>query len=173
MTEEAHLTQLRNYRGIVMLAKQLTEIETIADEQTEISPRFKVGDIITYRLTTSEREKHVHVSTEAKYCATKSFPQRVTRVTENNLFVKPLWTTGKERSVPKIQCKLITTFIPELMREELQQLYPSLRWIESQQQGATGTTGQVPYMRRRAEHTTTESEVEEEPRRKRRQETIT
>jgi hypothetical protein len=137
MSEEARLTYLRNYRGVIMLVKQLTEIEEIGDEQDNMQEKFKVGDVVTYRLTTSERVKHVHFSQEAKYSATRSFPQRVVKVTENNLILKPLWTQGKERSVPKLQCKLITTFIPELMREELQQLYPSMQWIEEQQKGSS------------------------------------
>jgi transposase InsO family protein len=133
MTEESRLTQLRNYRGVRLLLKQLSEIEEYSPIRKDRSSNinFKIGDIITYRLSKSERDKTIHLSKESKYTATRSFPQRVVKVTTHDLMVKPLWTKGDIRTAPKEQCKLITTFIPELMREEVQQLYPRLPWLKS------------------------------------------
>ena len=102
MSEEARLMHLRNYRGLALLTKQLNEIEsTSLPEESTLPMTFKVGDIVTYRLSTSEKVKHIHFSEESKYTATRSFPQRVVKVSENNLVMTPLWTKGKERSAPE------------------------------------------------------------------------
>ena len=127
--EAARLSQLRTYRGVKMLVRQLNEIDDISSEVASEGARdFRVGDIVTYRLSTAEKGRVVHFSGEAKYVANRSFPQRVIKVSPNTLVMTPLWTKGKERSAPKEQCKLITTFIPEVMRQEVQQLYPSMPW---------------------------------------------
>jgi hypothetical protein len=133
MNEEARLMKLRNFRGIRYLTKQLGEIEELAipliGRSTMID--FKVGDIVTYRLKESERDKYVHFSLESKYNATRSFPQRIVRVTPHDIEMIPIWTRGVKRRAPKEQCKLISTFIPELMREEAKLLYPYLPWIST------------------------------------------
>jgi hypothetical protein len=90
---------------------------------------FRVGDIVTYRLKESERDKYIHFSLESKYNATRSFPQRVTKVTPHDVEMIPLWTRGQLRRAPKEQCKLIATFIPELLRMEARLLYPYLPWL--------------------------------------------
>ena len=131
-TEEARLTQLRNFRGTKLLLEQLQLLEDFASPSTRSPPAsrdFKVGDIVTYRLSESERNKAKHITQENKYKAIRSFPQRVTKVTPTNLTMVPLWTRGAPRSAPREQCKLITTFVPELMREQTQLLYPSLPWL--------------------------------------------
>ena len=38
--------------------------------------------------------------------------------------MKPLWTKGPERQALKEETKILTTFIPELMRDEAQRLFP-------------------------------------------------
>ena len=87
-----------------------------------------------------------HATAERKYTTIRSFLQRVVAVKEHNLLVNPLWVKGRTRSVPKEQCKLISTFIPELMRLEAQQLYPCLPWIESTA-GRVATTGRAAVER--------------------------
>jgi hypothetical protein len=131
MNEEARLMHLRNFRGIRYLSSQLNEIEELAIPLMGRSNTidFRVGDIVTYRLKESERDKHVHFSLETKYNATRSFPQRVTKVTPHDIEMTPLWTRGQLRRAPKEQCKLITTFIPELLRREARLLYPFLQWL--------------------------------------------
>ena len=133
ITEEARLLQLRNYKGARLLVEQLEEIDSLSTESSARGAKveFKVGDIVTYRLSQAERSKAAHVSGERKYGTTRSFPQRVTKVGDKTLIVVPLWTAGKERRAPKEQCRLLTTFQPEFMREELQKLYPKLPWLEA------------------------------------------
>ena len=134
-TEESRLTLLRSFRGLRILMHQLSQIEELSPIRKDRSAMipFKVGDIVTYRLSQSERKKVIHFSEETKYTATRSFPQRVIKVMPKDIEMVPLWTRGKPRSAPKEQCKLITTFIPELMREEAQQLYPGMPWLERPQ----------------------------------------
>jgi hypothetical protein len=141
MDEEARLTALRNYRGSRLLISQLNEIEDFSPVRRNRSAttEFKIGDIVTFKLSTAEREKAVHITNENKYAATRSFPHRVIKVTPKDLIMIPIWTKGKERRAPKEQCKLITTFIPELMREEAQQLYPSLPWLRASDETALPT----------------------------------
>jgi RNase H-like domain found in reverse transcriptase/Reverse transcriptase (RNA-dependent DNA polymerase)/Integrase zinc binding domain len=129
MNEEARLTRLRNYRGHATLVAQLEELEEFKSGSASraATTEFRVGDI-TYKLSTQEQKKATHHSEENKYTATRSFPHRVTKVTKSDLVLKPLWTKGNERFAPKEQCKLITTFIPELMREEVARLYPLMPW---------------------------------------------
>jgi hypothetical protein len=131
MTEEARLTCIRNYRGHRYLIKQLNEIEELTplrkDRSSTVS--FKVGDVVTYQLSTAEKTHVRHHTNENKFTASRSFPHRVIKVTAKDLFMTPLWTKGKERRAPKEQCKVITTYIPELMREEAQQLYPTMPWL--------------------------------------------
>ena len=130
--EEARLTNIRNYRGTALLLEQLKNVEEsdvpLLKGKAQID--FKIGDIITYRLTKFEKTKTPHVSSENKYAPVRSFPHRVEKVTSKTLTVKSLWTRAKSRTVPKEQCKLISTFIPELMRAQAVALYPKANWIE-------------------------------------------
>jgi len=132
-TEGARMAQLRNFRGAKILLTQLDEFEENSSSTVQKStPKdFKQGDIVTYQLTSWESSKTPHVTQEKKYQAKRSFPQRVTRVTPTNVHMVPLWTAGKERVAPKEQCRIITTFIPELLREEVRNLYPTLPWLTS------------------------------------------
>lgn len=140
-SEEARLTLLRNRKGVRLLLKQLNEIEEMNPPQIgELkNTNFKVGDIVTYRLSKSERDKVVHLTKEIKYNASRSFPQRVVKVTSNTLVVTPLWTTGTIRTAPKEECKLISSFIPELLREKVQVLYPSLPWLPEHNQESSSS----------------------------------
>jgi len=126
--EQARLTQLRNYRGLRLLIDQLLTLEEIASKTLTNSntPKFKIGDIVTFSLTEQERKVMQHVTEERKYAAIRSFPHRITHVTRNNITAEPLWTYDKARTAPAEQCKLIATFIPHLLREEAQRLYPRL-----------------------------------------------
>lgn len=169
MDEEARLTALRNFRGAKLLSKQLNELEDLqpkskARSQTLI---FKVGDIITYQLSTAEKKKATHVTRETKYTASRSFPQRVVKVMAKDLLVVPIWTTGPERRVPIEQVKLISTFIPELMREEVQQLYPSLPWVPAGEEasGSAPITSEIPEI---LEGPTSEIPSPEQPTRRKR-----
>ena len=128
--EEARLTKIRDYRNWKLLQKQLVDIE---DQSQELSGKggldeFKIGDIVTYTLSHAERQRAVHFSGEPKYAASRSFPCRVAKITDNDLVMTPLWTKGIARKAPKTQCRRITTFIPERMKAEIQQLYPKAPW---------------------------------------------
>ena len=43
--------------------------------------------------------------------------------------MQPLWTTGLPRQAPKEEVKLIATFIPDLLREATQKLFPHAPWL--------------------------------------------
>ena len=57
-SEEARLEVLRNYRSAKLLKQHLKELEESAPVKVPRSQQdFKIGDIVTYRLSTSERKK--------------------------------------------------------------------------------------------------------------------
>ena len=129
-SEEARLLRLREYKGFKLLLHQLEQIEKEEELKTFKEDRvdFEIGDVVAYTLSTYERGKTKHYTRENKYSPTMSFPQRVIKVTNNTLVVVPLWTVGRERTVPKHQCKRLTTFIPETFRRQLKELYPHMKW---------------------------------------------
>jgi hypothetical protein len=134
MTEEARLTTMRNQRGLRVLAQQLSETEECAkDFPMDRHQEFKVGDLIVYKLSDYNREKLIHFTTEIKWNPHNSFPQRVVKVTKNDLLVKPLWTLGKVKSIPIVQCRLIASFIPHLLRDKMKELYSHVNWLSAEQ----------------------------------------
>jgi hypothetical protein len=90
---------------------------------------FIVGDIVTYRLTESEARKIGHVSGVKKYQAVRSFPCRVLEVGNNFLLLRHLWVRFPDRRAPKAECKRLMRFIPDLMREQAQRLFPTAPWV--------------------------------------------
>ena len=146
MNERARLTQLRNYRFGQLLIDQLKEIQVRSEpaRPEDSSNEFRSGDIVTYTLSTSERKRVRHYSEEPKFSALRSFPHRVTRVTDNNLIMSPLWTKGPSRTAPKVQCRKITSFIPEQMREEVQRLYPKVSWKKPDEEKSGGAVVEDP-----------------------------
>ena len=130
LSEAARLQALRDFRGSRMLLRQLNELEEIPkDEGNQKACKLSVGDIVTYRLSTAERKHAYHLTREMKYTASRSFPQRVVKVNPKTVVMVPLWTKGCQRQAPIEEVKLITTFIPELMREEVRRLYPGVPWL--------------------------------------------
>jgi hypothetical protein len=128
--EQARLEILRDYRGAKLLLKQLEDLEHgVIKTDKDTGSTFKVGDVVTYRLATSERKKAAHVTGEAKYAASRSFPQRIIKVQRGTVTMEPLWTSGVPRQAPKEEVKLIATFVPDLLREETRKLFPRAPWI--------------------------------------------
>lgn len=84
---------------------------------------YKVGDILTYELSAVEGKGAI-LQWRKKYGATGSFPQRAVKVSESDLIVSPLRTTGRQRSIPKTQARRVASFPPGVLRKEGQQLYP-------------------------------------------------
>ena len=130
-SEDARLQVLRNHRGFQLLKQQLDRLDEEEKKRGEEKEGqdIKSGDIVTYRLSTSERAKALHFSGDSAHGAIRSFPQRVTKVQRGTVTMIPLWTRGIPRQAPKKEVKLITTFIPELLREETRKLFPGAPWI--------------------------------------------
>ena len=144
VTEEGRLTKLRNHRGYGLLVKQLQDIDSESlDLPIDLTKPWRQGDVVTYKLSTAEEKRHVHYSNERKFIATRSLPHRVVRVTDKDLILKPLWTKGGERQAPQEQCKRLSTFIPELLRDEAKSLYPTLNWLTPGELAVETTEGPI------------------------------
>jgi len=52
----------------------------------------------------------------------------VIKVLNTGLLVRPLWTRGKEKEVPLIECKIVSANVPEALRKQVQELYPNMQW---------------------------------------------
>lgn len=116
LPKEARLTAPASFSGIACLREQLKDIEELRIlDKSPIPKDFVIGDSITYKLSIAERKHHKHVSGENKYKATRSFPQRITAISKNNLTVRPIWTSAKERTVPKPQAKLISSYVSKAL----------------------------------------------------------
>ena len=133
-SEEERISKMRNHRGMKLLARQLSEIEEFASQFSQPdATEYVMGDLVYYKLSNSEKEKVVHYTGEIKYSPSNSFPQRVVRVDQKNLSVRPLWTSGPLRSVPKVQCRRIASYIPHQLRKEVQYLYPKLNYLPAKE----------------------------------------
>lgn len=107
------LTRLeRFYRS---LGKHI--LETLNTNALPPDDVFKVGDIITYKLSSPESSHIPHLSGTAKWNPQWSLPYRVMKVKTGQLVVQPLWTRGRSRSVPFTQCKLLNPCIPRSLRD--------------------------------------------------------
>ena len=132
LTDDARFTLLGEYRGFNLLLIETARLEKIAAEEEgsiRKAHEYSVGDIVTYRLSHSERKAAVHLSTEISYQPNRSLPHRVLKVLNSGLRLTPLWTYGNVRDVPKTEVRLLSANIPEVLKKQVQQLYPSLRWI--------------------------------------------
>ena len=129
--DSVRLAFMREYRGINMLLKQAERINQEAEEaakERKGPPSIKAGDIVTYRLKQSERKKAVHLTGEISYQPDRSLPQRVIKVSKSGLMVRPMWTNGPDRECPLTEAKLIASNIPEKLRQQVKELYPTLAW---------------------------------------------
>jgi hypothetical protein len=62
--------------------------------------------------------------------------------------MEPLWTRGVPRQAPKEEVKLISTFIPDLLREETRRLFPQAPWLPATTAAALvnpGPAGAKPF----------------------------
>lgn len=78
---------------------------------------FRLGDIITYFLSSSESSSIPHLSGTVKWNAQWSPPHRVMRLKQGQLSVQPLWTRGHLRDVPISQCRLLNPSSPRSLRD--------------------------------------------------------
>ena len=108
--EQRHAT-IRDYRLRAMLTALVREedfkaIDTIALQE---------GDIILYALSPYEITSHAgHPHSDTiKNVPKWSAPQRVTRVKDRVVLVKPLWGTGEPRQVPVSLVKKFPSALPE------------------------------------------------------------
>ena len=139
-SEDVRLSKLREYRLRPLLEKILTD--SVDDSQLRNQKLqdgaidFVVGDIVTYRLNESEARKIGHVSGVKKYQAVRSFPCRVLEVGNNFLQLRHLWVRFPDRRAPKAECKRLMRFIPDLMREQAQRLFPTAPWVIEGEDGS-------------------------------------
>ena len=127
--EGSRLQAIRDRRGFQLVVKQVRDdLQQETPSNSASSPEFCIGDIVTYALSKDEKKKAMHYSLEPQYSPERSFPQRVVKVSEGSIVMTPLWTRGPERSAPKVQCRRITSFIPEELRKRVQLLYPRVPW---------------------------------------------
>lgn len=140
-SEEVRYRKMSEFRGLSLVRKELARLESMVKEPgVGTEAEFNVGDIVTYKLSDWHSSRTKHHSGDRKYSPVRSFPHRVTGITANDVKVVPLWTKGEELQVPKAQCRVLASFIPELMRQEAQALYPMLPWLPSVEAGAQGAT---------------------------------
>jgi hypothetical protein len=137
-TEEARLSRIREHRlGPVLLdilAEALQRTDPRPQKTRHAQPDFIPGDIATYALSESESMLMPHVLEAAKYRAVRSFPCRVIEVHQGHLLLRPLWTRGPDRRAPTAQCKRLVRFIPDLLREEAEALFPHAPWTVADDQ---------------------------------------
>ena len=133
LDEEVRLRRIREYRMAPLLEEVLNsaleDSEKQQSQETTESQDFIVGDIVTYRLSESERTKIGHATGAKKYSAGRSFPCRVIEVHSGALKLKHLWLHMPDRDAPKAECKRLVRFIPDLMRDQAQHLFPTAPWL--------------------------------------------
>lgn len=93
--------------------------------------QYRIGDVVTYRLTLAQQRQHPHYSGERSYAAVRSFPQRVVAVGPGSLTVVPLFKKATEpRIVPRTECRLFSRPVSTELLQQAQALFPSTAWLQ-------------------------------------------
>lgn len=140
LDEKARLTILRNAKGSQFLLKQLAIIDDkLKKGRGKNLKTFEEGDLVTYRLSKTERSNEGrHWTGTDKYGAVRSLPHRVVKVNPNGMLtLQSVWTENNEREVPTSECKLTTRFVPNELRQQIEDLFPNFKWAEeSEEEGS-------------------------------------
>ena len=126
--EDVRQQRRLEHRGFLALKQAMDDFEkeSLKDKRDEKKSLqdIELGAIVTYKLAESERKERPHHTGNRSYEMVRSFPHRVVGVTDTNLLVRPLWTEGQTRKVPRSEVRLLTRTPEGILVDEAKQLYP-------------------------------------------------
>lgn len=125
LSDEARRVVLKDRRMWILL-KEIGEDSSNSPTSNELD-EFSPGDIITKKLTESDKSRYIHLSGSNQYQARRSLPYRVLKVKQGSLIITPLFVNAPSIVVPKAECKKITGLFDRQLCFEAAKLFPKIR----------------------------------------------